>query len=188
MIKKQNKYIQILLVIIVLVIWGVILIRVLEFKEPLNNKLDVSFEELPINDKDILETNDSLSLNYLDPFLKKRGRILNYSSKIEKNTIKSSAKPASKTVSSINSAKEKEETINVEYLGCILNEELNEKVGFINFKSKLHVVKKGDEINDIVVLEVQSKSLIVKYLDKELVVPVLQTEWTKGKTSPKIDG
>lgn len=156
----KNKTTVYLLLPIVIVVWGVIIFRVFSFKEA-NVEVELARKsDTVVIEEEACNVNLELLLNYKDPFFniinsKKKS---NYASGITKDIIRNG-----KSVKQEN----KISMPFIKYNGMLINESKNKRVGLFEIQNKDLVLSEGESFNNVVILNIWSDSVLVKYKDIE---------------------
>jgi hypothetical protein len=150
----KNKKSLYILIPLVAIIWGFIMWKIFSFS---STEEDYIYQ---VTSKELIESSDTISyqliVNYPDPFLRNN----NYTGSINKNK-----KPVSGfSEIRVKNLKSLIKLPEISYAGLIEHD--NSKVALITFKNSKHLLKKGDLIDDITIIEIYPDSLTVSYLDK----------------------
>jgi Tfp pilus assembly protein PilP len=146
----KNKKITFILVAVVLVVWGIVLVRV--FASLSSSPPSAIVEYKPIKKMSTIEIDTfKLLLNYPDPFSGQLARENKHSQK-EKTVLKARLR----SMTPLDSI--------MKYIGVIKNEK--QTVVLLQINKRQCRVKEGDWIDNICILKSRPDSLQVKYADK----------------------
>lgn len=167
---KNNKKLTYILIPVVLIIWGGILFKIMQYR----SSDETSGNSIPsyTENKEIAMEKDSFSLiaDYNDPFIKRR-----YSPPKEK-----SSSAESKVVSTRrNRSPQRSPRVNrrrvrwpnIAYGGVIINENNKELTALINLNNTNRLLYEGDVFEDVTLLEIYNDSIIVSYMDEQKTIP-----------------
>ncbi|MBN2664640.1 MAG: hypothetical protein JXR68_13405 [Bacteroidales bacterium] len=149
---KDNKITQIFLIIVVVIVWGLIMVRVIgnfsSEESSIENNSSVSFPDI-----DQEEDTSKLLLNYNDPFLEHIDIVSSQNTKIRlpKTTTVDSNKRFQKSFPKI------------KYYGLITNKKTLKLVAILNIDGEQYLVQQGQEIFGIKLLEMQNDSILINY-------------------------
>lgn len=148
----KNKKLIYLLVPLTFGVWGYIgyFIYSTINKDEYIPEINVSKQKKHTNKP--IEKDYSLFLNYRDPFL---GKI---SSQQNTNKVPKASKPKTEVNNTILN--------NIKYLGLIKNKEQGNIIASININHNDYLLKKGDKINGVEILKINSDSLQIKIENK----------------------
>lgn len=173
--RKQNKYIVGGLIVVVAFVWGSVIFHVKNLRNP--DVVSYKVNTLPFVEKSEYDAvlKDTLYLCYDDPFLKKRKLktiqpIVESISQNDKGRIKSQRQSLNNDSLLNNKMIELEKVL---YYGCIWNDKLKDKVGFVEFKKKFFVIREGDIVNNVLVKEINDMQIVVEHNSKELIIKSL---------------
>jgi hypothetical protein len=146
----ENKYIKYLLIIGVVLIWGIIVVRIINGAEQQNKQIVVIPAVQTINYE---KRKDSFSLlaNYPDPFIPETDS-LNEDSLYKTNFTKNSA-------TRIDSIFRKPDYSFIKYVGIIANKEKKLKIAIINFRGNDMLMKEKDKIEDFRLKKIDNEKL-----------------------------
>lgn len=159
----KNKTITYVLLLFVLIIWGTIVYKVFFYSEPTEEIYNIDNVNANKTLTDIPDT-FSLSLNYVDPFLKE-SRQSSYSKK-ENNTVGTSKKKSNNHPSSTN----RNVTTNpstgivwpkIKYEGMIKNN--TNVTAIVSINGSSYFLKNGEKAQDILIQSITNDSIAVSY-------------------------
>ena len=159
-VKKNKKAVYLVLPLVVLV-WGYVFYQLFTYfvKEP-NVALPVATEKIDIEKMEV----DTFSIlaDYRDPFL---GKVKRTTKRTTTNQYKGSANPVRRNnvIRSGNKPVQVKEWPEVVYQGMIKNNNSQHKVGIIQIDGQEHLVRKGDQINEMKIVDLNKGKIEVKY-------------------------
>lgn len=159
----KNKTITYVLLLLVLIIWGTIVYKVFFYSEPTEELYNIDNLNTTKTITDIPDT-FSLSLNYVDPFLKE-SRQSTYIKK-ENNIISKSKEKKNYHPSSTNRNTESNHSIGIvwpkiKYEGMIKNN--TNVTAIVSINGSSYFLKNGEIVHDILIQSITNDSIIVSY-------------------------
>ncbi len=160
----KNKKLQYILIPVVLVVWGLIIYRVLDFtkQDTPDDPCIVSTLQPNKNNSSVQDT-FSLHANYCDPFLKNvRYTRPRYTKTNQSNKKTEKKKPESNIVL----RRDIIENIrwpDIKYGGIVQNTQSGEKVGLMEIDKQEFLIRKNDSIQKVFIKDLYKDSVIVIY-------------------------
>ncbi len=167
----KNKKLQYILIPVVLLVWGLIIYRVVDFTkqdDPVEPQIVSNIQ--PKQNNGYAQDTFSLHANYHDPFLKN----VRYTRPIYKNANTSNEKKEKKKVktkpeSNIALRRDILENIRwpeIKYGGIVQNTQSGDKVGLIEVDKREFLIRKNDSVQRIFIKDIYKDSVIVIYKEK----------------------
>jgi hypothetical protein len=154
----KNKTKTYVLLIAVLVVWGLIVYKIINGLNPELPELKPQEITMAFSPKAIMQVDTfSIQKTNRDPFL---GTLQTQSTIKSKNTSKN-LKP-----------KEEEPWPQVSYGGLIKRQNSKEEVFVVTINTVQHLVKKGQVIEEIILLKGDQKNITVRYKNKQKVIAI----------------
>ncbi|MFW6222420.1 MAG: hypothetical protein ACOC3T_02285 [Bacteroidota bacterium] len=167
----KNKKLQYILIPVVLVVWGLIIYRFLDFTRQDTPDETYTVSTLQTNQNNNHEQDTfSLYANYRDPFLKHvRYKGYNYTKANASNKKTEKKKEKKKPETNVELRREILENIrwpDIKYGGIVQNTQSGEKVGLIEVDKQEFLIRKNDSTQKIFIKDLYKDSVIVIYKEK----------------------
>ncbi len=171
---KKTKYI---LIPIVLIIWGIIIIRVINMLNPSD---DYVFTPIVKTEKRIEKKEEKFELlmNYSDPFNSsttvKNSYYQSYQPVVSNNTsnssskqdnLKTTTKSNNKTSKNQSKKNEQNSNINIQYIGMVNNSNPQTKTAYIQLNNKYYLCQPGDSIQSLIIQSFTKDKLTINRND-----------------------
>jgi hypothetical protein len=164
----KNKKLQYILIPVVLLVWGLIIYRVVDFTkqdDPIEPETISTIQ--PNQNKGTIQDTFSLYANYRDPFLKNvRYSRPRYTKKTTSTKKEEPQKTTKKTESNIALRRDILENIRwpeIKYGGIVQNSQSGEKVGLMEVDKREFLIRKNDSVQRIFIKDIYKDSVIVIY-------------------------
>lgn len=164
----KNKKLQYILIPVVLVVWGLIIYRVLDFsrQDTPDDPSTVSTLQPNKNNNSVQDT-FSLHANYRDPFLK-HARYTGYKYRKTNASNQKTGKKKEKKKTETNIALRREILENIrwpdiKYGGIVQNTRSGEEVGLIEIDKQEFLIRENDSVQKVFIKGLHKDSVIVTY-------------------------
>lgn len=152
--KKNNKQLQFVLLILVILIWGVIAYQLFNYRSVPELNYVTTKNNLPLTKAASKKDTFSLLVNYPDPFTGNRQKLN------EKNGSSQSKKVRKKITST---------RPNIEYLGYSLDEDAINRIR-VRLNGQLHTLQLRDKLENLRLKAISKDSIILSDKGKDWVV------------------
>lgn len=156
----KNKKLVYILLPLALIVWGLVIYRIITFtNQDEDLSFQNSFQQVKLVDSTLVDT-FTITANYKDPF--KRTLAVSSNKKNEKQNQK-----VNKRGTQRNRSVRRIRWPDIQYGGIIENNQQNEIIAIIKIDEKSYLLKKGDENQDVKVLEIYNDSIRLEYKEEK---------------------